>query len=261
MLQSRRKKLDDCVLNVKENRKFKTEEGYKFDVKENHSRVDVKITPPDKMNMTSAKTGKLYAALSKAQAEFPIINKNAENKFFGNKYVTLDHLINKTAAVLSKYGLAICQQIRSNENDLTLRTVLALGDTEEWVASEMPIRRKMLKRIDRENKSMVELNPQEKGSEITYAQRYSYSAIIGVAASADDDGEDANQASRDNLTKKVAMIGQKDLQRLSKEIGEDERVLNMILSGFAIKKLADLPENKFDQAVKVVRNATKPRRI
>lgn len=224
-------------------------------------RCVVNVKPTNQMQMTSAKTGKLFAALSKAQAEFPVVTKNAKNDYFGNKYVTLDHLINKTAAVLSKYGLAVCQQIRATDNSLILRTVLALGDTEEWVASEMPVRRQMLKKTDRENKAMVELNPQEKGSEITYAQRYSYAAIIGVAASGDDDGENSSRSSRELTSKIVATIGQKNLQRLSKEIGDDERVLNTILSGFAIQKLAELPENNFDQAIKVVRNAKQPRRI
>ncbi len=49
----------------------------------------------------------LYAALAKAQADMPAVEKDGFNPHFKSKFTSLDHLIAKTRPVLNRNGLAI----------------------------------------------------------------------------------------------------------------------------------------------------------
>lgn len=200
--------------------------------------------------------GKLFTALSKAQGEFPAIKKNAKNPFFKSKYVTLDQLIRHTAPVLSKHNLAVCQVVEDTGDHMWVKTILGLGGTEEWLCSRMAIKKKIAKIDAQKNKIYKELTPQEKGSEITYAQRYTYAAILAISASEDDDLElSMNQNYREAPKKKIAKITQRDLELLEREIGGNEIVLDTILHNLKLGMLADMPESKFSQAIQLARRA------
>ena len=200
--------------------------------------------------------GKLFSALAKAQGEFPPIKKNAKNPFFKSNYATLDQLIKQTAPVLSKYNLAVCQVVEDAEDKMYVKTILGLGGTEEWVCSRMSINKRVARVDAQRNKIFKELTPQEKGSEITYAQRYTYAAIITQSASDDDDAEHSMKSNyREEPKKKVAKITQKDLELLEREIGENEGVLDTILHNLQLGMLADMPESKLSQAIQLARRA------
>lgn len=200
--------------------------------------------------------GKLFTALSKAQGEFPTIKKNAKNPFFKSKYVTLDQLIKHTAPVLSKHNLAVCQVVEDTGEHMWVKTILGLGGTEEWLCSRMAIKKKIAKIDGQRNKIFKELTPQEKGSEITYAQRYTYAAILSISASDDDDVElSMKENYREPPKKKIAKITQRDLEQLEGEIAGNEIVLDTILHNLKIQMLADMPESKFSQAIQLARRA------
>jgi hypothetical protein len=136
-------------------------------------------------------TGKLADALAKAQAEFKAIKKdkvatvrmrkgeNAGGTYTYN-YADLSSVIDATKEALSKNGLAITQPVEFQGDRLVLHTKLlhSSGETQSCFWPLPP----------------AHTPAQEMGSALTYARRYSMSAILGVASEDDDDGAAGNQA-------------------------------------------------------------------
>lgn len=132
--------------------------------------------------MENNSMGELYTALSKAQGEFPDLpkTKTAKIKGFSKKtnkpyemtyrYATLSDIRKGVQSSLSKYGLSIVQVIQ----DEKLVTMLC-HSAGAMLKSEMFIDLKQ--------------TPQSLGSNLTYYRRYALSAILGVAADEDDDGQ------------------------------------------------------------------------
>lgn len=123
---------------------------------------------------------KLVPALIKFQAECPAIPKDKENPFFKNKdtgkkcmYADLATILDVTKEPRTKNGLAITQLV----NGETLETYL-FHESGQFLKSEMLI-------------SNEKHNAQGFGSGLTYARRYALSAILGIAADDDDDGNEA----------------------------------------------------------------------
>jgi hypothetical protein len=135
--------------------------------------------------MQSEAIGELAAALAGAQLQIkaPTKGRTAQIKSdkgsYGYKYADLADVIDCYREPLSKAGLALTQTLRVDEGHMVLRTTL-LHKSGEWIASEYT-----LQNYNR---------PQEQGSAITYARRYSVTSLLGIAAEDDDDGQAAQQA-------------------------------------------------------------------
>jgi hypothetical protein len=131
--------------------------------------------------MQSEAIGELAAALAKAQAEIqpPTKGKTAKLGTYGYNYADLADVIASYKAPLSKHGLAVTQTTRVDEGHMVLVTSL-LHSSGQWIASEYPLANYA--------------KPQEQGSAITYARRYSVTSLLGIAAEDDDDGQAAQQA-------------------------------------------------------------------
>jgi hypothetical protein len=117
---------------------------------------------------------KLIAALSKAQGMFKNIEPNKSNPHFKSKYADLEAIISGTKEGLAKNGLAFTQIFADGK----LRTIL-MHESGDTITSDYPL--------------TVDQSPQKFGSAVTYAKRYSLSAILGVATGEDDDGNNASQ--------------------------------------------------------------------
>ena len=130
----------------------------------------------------SESIGKLVEALAKAQAKFSALKKDTENPYYHSKYADLSQVIAATQSALSAEGLVVVQTPISNERTAGVRTILA-HSSGEWIASECLLPAVMTGKDGRER-----FDSQSVGSAITYARRYSYQAVIGVAAETDDDG-------------------------------------------------------------------------
>jgi hypothetical protein len=121
----------------------------------------------------------LMAALAAAQGEMSNAEKDAKNPAFtGSKYATLASIRDATIPHLTKHGLSIHQVMKMNGQGMLLVTRLAHASG-QWVQSEYPI--------------PLSDRPHVMGSAITYARRYSWAAITGIAAE-DDDGNAAQDA-------------------------------------------------------------------
>jgi hypothetical protein len=129
---------------------------------------------------TSESIKELASALAKAQGAFDHAKKDVKNEFFKSKYADLASVIDAAKKPLSDNGLSVCQICETTESgDIRLETIL-MHSSGEFISGSYPIR-------------PVKGDPQAYGSAITYARRYAFSAITGIAAD-DDDGNQASQA-------------------------------------------------------------------
>lgn len=122
----------------------------------------------------------LAAALVKAQGEFPTVTKDSENPFFKSKYADLATVTKAAQPVLTKNGLAVTQFVSHDGNGGSLLKTYLLHESGQYICDEMPL-------------LMPKGTPQDQGSAITYAKRYSYMAVLGLVADEDDDGNKASK--------------------------------------------------------------------
>lgn len=128
---------------------------------------------------TSESIAALSAALAKAQGEMKNAPLNKVNPHFRCKYADLAAIRDATIPALSKNGLAIIQfTTLDDDGRMKLHTRLS-HSSGEWVESVYPLP------VDK---------PQVMGSAITYGKRYSWSAMCGISADEDDDGNAAQEA-------------------------------------------------------------------
>jgi hypothetical protein len=137
--------------------------------------------------MTEA-TGKLAAALAKAQAEIKGAKKDAENPFFKSTYADLASTWEACREALSKNELAVVQPTDLVDGAMILKTIL-MHSSGESITGILPI--------------MVgdKATAQQVGSAITYARRYALAAMVGVAPE-DDDGNSASETQAKTTVKK-----------------------------------------------------------
>ena len=128
---------------------------------------------------TSEATNEISAALAKAQGEIQNPTKDSVNPHFRSSYADLSGGINAIRTPLSANGIAFIQPTRLDGDLLIVETRLS-HSSGQWMESEYPACRFPLK-------------PQEVGSAITYARRYSLFALVGIAGE-DDDGNEANKS-------------------------------------------------------------------
>lgn len=137
-----------------------------------------KIVPP-------SPNSKLFEALAKAQAEITppakthtvdFIDKNGRRVYY--KYADLADLI-ECLKPLSKHGIAVTHQLDLDQAGFGMVTSLHFGEEEVTTWYPLP--------------NPVNMKPQEFGSALTYARRYSLSLLTGVASEEDDDGNDQDK--------------------------------------------------------------------
>lgn len=128
---------------------------------------------------TSDTINELAAALSKAQGEMSNASLNKENPFFKSKYADLAGIRDTVTPTLSKNGIAVSQTTEFAGDGMLMVCTRLIHSSGQWIESSYPI-------IADTNK------PQAMGSAMTYARRYSLSAICGISSEQDDDGNEAN---------------------------------------------------------------------
>lgn len=144
----------------------------------------------------SEEVGELFGALALAQGEILPAAKTAHNPFFDSYYADFASVQNAARAALAKNGLSVAQIVRMNTTPAhdgfpaihTLLTILG-HKSGQWLTSQYPVEPQM--QWNKKAQAMEMPGPQETGAAVTYARRYAFSAIVGVATE-DDDG---NQAS------------------------------------------------------------------
>lgn len=178
------------------------------------------------------------AAMAAAKAEIPPIAKNRTVDFTstkGNthyKHEDLAEIARTVDPILAKHGLSYRFRTKNAPNEpVTVTCVIAHRDGyfEENSLSGPP--------DDSGNKN----SHQRIGSAITYLQRYTLKAALGLAASNDDDGRKAGDAPSGTITDDQV----EDLRSLIVEAAPD---LPKFLENFGIDDLAELPVLRFSEA-------------
>lgn len=158
------------------------------------------LTIPKAKKFMSESIEQIAAALSAFQGSVkqPKLTKEVKVKTktgrdYTFKYADLSACADAAAPALKENGLAVTQIIC----DWTLITLLT-HSSGQWIKSELPIQLNQ------------NFDYQALGSAITYIKRYSYCAILGIVADADDDANAAcgNEAQvNDRGTKSAASQG------------------------------------------------------
>ena len=177
--------------------------------------------PPstDLAPMQSGQIKDLAAALAKAQGIMENAIMNRVNPHFKSRYADLASVLDSIRKPLSSNGLSITQSMSRGSGMMVLRTML-MHVSGQWLATEYPL--------------PATVRPQEMGSALTYARRYSISALVCNAADEDDDAN-AAETSRQTVesngrAKRATPVGlsEDELAELMAEIeeltGEDEDV-------------------------------------
>lgn len=132
------------------------------------------------MNM-SDQIDKIAEALSKAQGMMkPAIYDNT-NPHFRARYATLTAVMEAARPALSQNGIALLQST-TVETEPVMRvgvTTMLMHASGQWIRGTLHLK-------------PVNDTPQAVGSALTYARRYSLSALVGIVADEDDDAEKAN---------------------------------------------------------------------
>jgi len=122
----------------------------------------------------------LAKSLANFQSEIKNPTNTANNPFYKSKYAPLSDILNDVRPVLTKNGLSIIQA-PSGDGENVVVTTLLMHESGEWLESD-PLILKAEK-----------LTAQGAGSVITYARRYSLSAVLGISSEDDDDGNNGEK--------------------------------------------------------------------
>lgn len=191
--------------------------------------------------MQSESTAELSAALAKAQAGMKAAAFNKVNPHFKNKYADLASVLDAIRKPLADNGLSITQTTEVRRSEIGGESFVLIStlrhSTGQWIAGEYPL--------------PVGATPQQIGSALTYARRYTLSSLACIAADEDDDAEATR---RDGQFSSVpsAKINQDQLNQLIATLDEVGADKVKFCGYMKIKSLADLPAAKFSEAIAVI---------
>lgn len=133
--------------------------------------------------MQSESISDLAAALAKFQADMPPVGKSARVKVktksggeYAFNYAPLSAITDAIRPGLAANGLAYVQMVSDAERGVAIETVL-MHQSGQWISGRFTM--------------PASGGPQEIGSAITYARRYALTAMLGIVADEDDDGNAA----------------------------------------------------------------------
>jgi len=129
------------------------------------------------LTMTAAQD-QIGAALARAQGEVRKARKNARNPHLRNEYADLSSVLDATRGAMAANGLSLVQAPQVTETAAGVRWTL-LHSSGQWMSGE----------VLHATGSAKGLRPaQADGVAISYARRYTLSALLGVATGDDSDG-------------------------------------------------------------------------
>lgn len=129
---------------------------------------------------TSELINELAAALAKAQAEMKNAAMNRINPHFKSKYADLASVRDAVTPALAANGIALVQSMSATGDGQVLVHTRLMHSSGQWMESVLPIYSDVGK-------------PQVLGSALSYARRYSLSAICNIASEDDDDANMAQE--------------------------------------------------------------------
>jgi len=126
----------------------------------------------------SPEINELAAALVKAQNNYNALIKDSSNPFFKSKYADLAACIECVREPLAKQGLSVVQSTDVISDTVTVVETMIIHTSGQWISGRYPL-------------TPTKPDCQGLGAALTYARRYSLTAMLGIAAE-DDDGNAAS---------------------------------------------------------------------
>jgi ERF superfamily len=179
----------------------------------------------------------LYTALSKAQGEFGLADKDKGNPFFKSKYSTFQSIVEATRPALVKYGLSVSQVLQAKDDGQYLVTILGHSSGGQLESSTKLLPQKP--------------DVQALGAYITYIKRYQYAAITGVVTSEDDD--DGNRDANHRVPDAPVKISLDQLEQLEHELKGFPDIASMVLNKMKLSRLSDMPKVDFMSSINRIR--------
>ncbi len=151
----------------------------------------------DSVLLNSPNIGQISEALSKAQSEIKLSEKDAVNPHFRSAYSTLSSSMKAAKEATSKYGLAIIQAADFKGGLVTVVTLLS-HKSEQWFKNilRLPVAKTDIHSIK---------------SAVTYGRRIGYDGLLGIAPT-DDSEDDGNAGSTHPNTEDI--VNQKEAKKL-----------------------------------------------
>ncbi len=185
-----------------------------------------KILGKSRQATSSEGINEIAAALAKAQADFKTPKKSKTGKIQGTtkdgrkyeyeyKYPDLQDVYDSVRQPLADNNLAITHLTQEFAGQLELVTML-VHQSGQWFKSIYPV------------KAATD-QPQKVGSAITYARRYTVSALLGIASEEDDDAQSASESppiEKPTPAKKPTLVPKQPAQAAGKPAGKLEVMLS-----------------------------------
>ncbi len=197
----------------------------------------------------------LFSALAQAQGEMAAVCGNKENPYFKERYIDLGDMITASRPSLTKYGLAVIQQILPNDDGQMLLHTILTHSSGQFIESRIRI-------------IPPKTDIRTMDSYLTYLRRASYGSLIGIVGiDDDDDGEYASATTRDTFAKGTAIntkynpkenqletVSRDQIEELEYELGEGySDIAEMVLDALHIQNICDMPKAKFRVSINKIR--------
>lgn len=186
--------------------------------------------------------GTLAGALAKAQTEYLPLHKESDNPYYESKYADLAAVIKATQQALAKNGLVVIQSpIVDTENEKAGVITILAHSSGEWLSNELLLPATMKGKRNKQTgeESPVRFDAQSVGSAISYSRRYSYQAVVGVAADVDDDGNAASDSQRERGVAAAQSVATEKLKQAAK--GNETVTITPYKEGFVALSGPGLP--------------------
>ena len=134
----------------------------------------------------SPELNELMAAWAEAKKEMGVSVRKDGVGLHNNKYATLDASLEKAMPIFAKHGIGVIQ-MPTNNRLINLMT----HKSGQWLAFEYPL-------------NMKDKTHHAQGSALTYARRYCFQSLAGIAPGDDDDATAAMEESSKEGAKKSA---------------------------------------------------------
>ncbi|MCJ8518973.1 hypothetical protein ABID21_001877 [Pseudorhizobium tarimense] len=178
------------------------------------------------------------AAMSAVKSELPRIVKTRKVDFTTSKgrtnyqYEDLAGIMDQVGPVLSRHGLSVRYRTTAEPNQPIAVTCIIEHSDGHHEENTL-----MAGRDDSGNKNSI----QQIGSTVTYLQRYTLKAALGLAAAADDDGAKADENS--------GVITEAEREIVLGLIDETESDIEKFCAALQIESIAAMPAAKFRRAI------------
>jgi hypothetical protein len=191
--------------------------------------------------MKSESIKELATALANAQGELEHAKKDTKNEYFKSKYATLAGCIDAAKPILVKNGLAVIQTTDIMDSGAFILNTILTHSSGEYINGKYLI-------------NPVKQDPQSFGSAVTYARRYAFCAIIGLAADDDDDGNGTSgkNSKTDFITNEQAV----NIDLLINEVGADKKAF---LNYFRVSDIKNIDVKNYDSAIAMLEKKRKPK--